>query len=88
MSISKHIYYADSEYPRTVILNHGGSETQVLYDSDENKTTKEQKKLHYHRLVHNYGHKKAQEEIRRKANEQKSWLPNILAKAKANGDLE
>jgi hypothetical protein len=35
MSISKHIYYADSEYPRTIVLNHGGSGTQVLSDSDD-----------------------------------------------------
>ncbi|NIU02547.1 MAG: hypothetical protein GWN01_17090, partial [Nitrosopumilaceae archaeon] len=35
MSISKHIYYADSEYPKTVILNHGGSETTVISDSDD-----------------------------------------------------
>lgn len=37
MSTSKHIYN-DGEYQRVVVLNHGASETTVLYDSDDRKT--------------------------------------------------
>lgn len=86
MSTSKHIYYADSEYPHTVILNHGGSETTVLYDSDDDNDTEEQKHLHYKRLAHDFGEWRAREVLHREL-ERKSWLPDALKRAKDNGDL-
>lgn len=86
MSTSKHIYYADSEYPKTVILNHGASETTVLYDSDEDHTTEEQKRLHYKRLALDYGTRRAREQIEKESQE-KSWLPDALQRAKDAGDI-
>jgi len=76
MSTSKHIYNYGSEYQRVVILNHGGSETTVLYDSDETKYPPLRRKQRNSW----YRHKK---EIQ----EKESWLLAALERARKNGDL-
>jgi len=77
MSTSKHIYNYGSEYQRVVILNHGGSETTVLYDSDET----EKPPLRRRQRNSWYKHKKEQEQ------KQKSKLSIELQRARDNGDL-
>lgn len=37
MSTSKHIYNYGTEDERVVILNHGSSEVQIVYDSNPQK---------------------------------------------------
>ena len=76
MSISKHIYYADSEYPRTVILNHGGSETTILFDSDDKIPDRKYRKV----WVSREGWVPEKES-------KESWLSKELKRAKENGDL-
>lgn len=78
MSISKHIYYADSEYPRTVILNHGGSETTILSDSDDKIPYDSGK---YRRVWTSREGRVPEKE------ENRSWLSAALQRAKDNGDL-
>ena len=85
MSTSKHIYNADSEYPHTVILNHGGSETTVLYDSDDDNTTEQQKEIEHRRRLQWWGKvltKKYEDNLPKE-----SWLPDALQRAKDAGDI-
>ena len=75
MSTSKHIYNDGDEYQRVVILNHGGSETTVLYDSDERETPPL-----FNRRQKNSWHRKRQEE-KEKEKEKESWLSEALKRA-------
>lgn len=72
MSTSKHIY-GDGEYRRVVILNHGSSETQVLYDSDDKQAKGRSRRI-----------KKSPAVI---LDIEDSWLPTALQRAKEAGDL-
>ena len=77
MSTSKHIYNYGDEYQKVVILNHGGSETTVLYDSDERKTPPL-----FNRKQRNSWYKRQKE-----TEKTDSWLSAALERAKQAGDL-
>lgn len=84
MSISKHIYYSDSEYPRTVILNHGGSETQVLSDSDDKleEGSKKFNRVWKSRMGSDW------RIVVKGLPEEENWLSAELDRARKNGDLK
>jgi hypothetical protein len=79
MSFSKHIYYADSKYPRTVILHHGSSETTIFSDSDDKIKIESPK---YNKIWMN-----REGWIPEPEEEKISWLYKVLQRAKNNGDL-
>ena len=85
MSTSKHIYDSDSEYPHIIIINHGSSESQVIYDSDDDNSTEEQKRIEHLRMLNWWG--KTLTEQYENNLPKSSWLPEALKRVKNNGHL-
>jgi len=84
---TKTIYDYDSEYTRTVIVHHGGSESFLIYDSDNDNTTTEQKEIDHKRRLNWWGKVLTKKYEDNHNQPKESWLPKALQRAKDAGDL-